>query len=113
MFNKEALFEMYRPKTEEIDIDGFNGLFVKQLSEREISQIRKDSGLSSEKKEGDQSNDLFGTKMIVTSIVDSDGSRVFCDGDIDRMRDCANTLIHNLTQRVLKLNGFINDEKNI
>ena len=112
MFYKEALFEMYRPKTEEINVEGFSGLLVKQLSEREIAQIRKDSGLSSDKKDGDQSNDLFGTKMIVTSIVDNDGNRVFCDSDIDRMRDCANTLMHNLTQRVLKMNGFINDEKN-
>ena len=116
MFDKEALFEMYRPRTDSIDMDGFDGVFVKQLSEREMERIRKESGISPEKKnDGNDTagNDLFGTKMIVASVVDREGNQVFNDDDIDRMRDCANTLIHSLTQKVLRLNGFIkDDEKN-
>jgi hypothetical protein len=106
-FDKAALLAAMKPKTAQLSIDGFGDVGIMQLSVAEVEELR-----SVLKK--DDKTDQFGLSMVILSVVDSDGNRVFTDDDLPALRSASNAVMDALVGKTLEINGFKKaaDEKN-
>lgn len=106
-FDKAGLLVALKPKTAPLNIDGFGNVGIMQLSVAEVEELR-----SALKK--DDKTDQFGLSMVVLSVVDDDGNRVFTEDDVPELRSASNAVMDTLVGKTLEINGFRKaaDEKN-
>jgi hypothetical protein len=106
-FDKAALLLALKPKTILFAVDGFGEIGIMQLSVAEVEGLR--SALKS-----DDKTDQFGLNMVILSVVDSDGNRVFMDADMPALKSASNAVMDVLVGKALEVNGFkkVADTKN-
>lgn len=106
-FDKAALLLALKPKTTSLTIDGFGEIGITQLSVAEVDGLR--SALKS-----DDKTDQFGLNMVMLSVVDSNGNRVFADEDMPALKAASNAVMDDLVGKTLEVNGFkkVADAKN-
>lgn len=100
MFDKAALFAALKPKTKAVQIEGFGQLTAKQLSVGEVNVVRE------KLKNGDKKEDAFGLHLVMMSMVDQDGQRVFEEEDLAQLQEASNAAVDALIAAALELNGF-------
>ena len=98
-FDKKALFAALKPKTEHITIDGFGEIGIAQLTVAEVEALR-----SSIKQDG--KDDKFALRLVLASVVDGDGARVFSEADLPDLEAASNEPIEKLVAKTLQVNGF-------
>jgi hypothetical protein len=105
--DKAALLLALKPKTVSFAIDGFGEIGIVQLSVAEVDSLR--AVLKS-----DDKTDQFGLNMVMLSVVDSDGNRVFADEDMPALKAASNAVMDELVGKTLEVNGFkkVADAKN-
>lgn len=106
-FDKAALLVALQPKTTSLTIDGFGDVGIMQLSVAEVEGLR--FALKS-----DDKTDQFGLNMVMLSVVDSDGARVFTNADMQALKSASNAVMDVLVGKTLEVNGFkkVADTKN-
>jgi hypothetical protein len=100
MFDKNALFAALKPQTKPVAIPGFGELTAKQLSVSEVNEVREIL------KKNDKQEDAFGLQLVMMSMVDSDGQRVFEEEDLAQLQAASNAAVDTLIAATLELNGF-------
>lgn len=98
-FNKSALLAALKPKTESVNVDGFGQVGVIQLTVAEVDTLR-----ASLKKE--DKADQFGLRLVLISVVDTDGNRVFDESDLPGLQGSSNAAMDGLVAKTLEANGF-------
>lgn len=98
-FDKKALFAALKPKTERVAVEGFGEVGVAQLTVAEVEALR-----ATLKKE-DQA-DKFALRLVLASVVDDAGGRVFTEADLPDLESSGNAAIEALVTKTLQVNGF-------
>jgi hypothetical protein len=98
-FDKAALLVALQPKTATLAIDGFGEVGIMQLSVAEVEGLR--SALKN-----DDKTEQFGLNMVVLSVVDDEGSRVFTNDDMQTLLSASNAAMDVLVGKTLEVNGF-------
>jgi hypothetical protein len=98
-FNKSALLAALKPKTERVTIDGFGEVGIAQLTVAEVEALR-----ASLKKDGQDNK--FALRLVLASVVDEDGARVFDEADLPALEAAGNAPIESLVNKTLQVNGF-------
>lgn len=95
--DKSVLFAALKPRISESGIEGF---FIRQLSVAEVESIR-----TAMKTDGN--SDSFGSRLVISSVVDELGQNVLSVDDMASLQSLSNELMDKLTGKALELNGFI------
>lgn len=98
-FDKSAFFAATKPKVEQVNVDGFGAVNLAQLNVADVDALRKSLNASNE-------SDKFGLRMLLLSVVDDDGARVFGDDDLPSLEAASNSAIEALVGKTLEVNGF-------
>lgn len=98
-FNKSALLAALKPKTERVDVAGYGNIGIVQLTVSEADSLR--ANLKKENK-----IDQFGLQMVLISVVDEDGNRVFDESDLPSLQGASNAAVDDLVAKTLEVNGF-------
>lgn len=98
-FDKKAFIASIQPKTKTVQVDGFGPVLLKQLTLQESDALRV--GLSKDDKSSE-----FGLRLVVASVVDENGERVFADSEIDTLRSTSEAGITKLMDEVMVLNNY-------
>jgi hypothetical protein len=98
-FNKSALLAALKPKTELVDVEGFGKVGIIQLTVGEVEKIRADL------KAADNA-DQFGLHLVLLSVVDDAGARVFDASDLPGLIDAGHAAMDALVAKALQVNGF-------
>jgi hypothetical protein len=99
MFDKAAFLQAIKPKTADVDVEGFGPVKLKQLSVAEVEAERA-------KLKEDKNDDAFGLHLLAVSLVDEAGAAVLSADDLPAIREASNGVIEMLVLKVLELNGF-------
>lgn len=108
IFSKVDLLAALRPTIEEMEVDGFGTVAIKQLTVRESDALRANL-----KKDDDSSE--FGLRLLGVSMIDKEtGARIFSDDEMDSLREASGPKIETLIKRVLEINNYrkADQEKN-
>jgi hypothetical protein len=98
-FDKKALFAALKPKTERVTIEGFGEVGIAQLTVTEVQALRASIN------KDDQDN-KFPLRLVLTSVVDDDGKRVFDESDLPALEAAGNAPIEKMVAKALEVNGF-------
>jgi len=107
--NKEALLAVFKPKIIKVPLPGDGGsVLVRALTVAQVDAVRaeikkeeaaKTAGVEEEK-------DSFGLRLMLLSVIDEDGKRLFSDADLPALKGSGNGPVEHLILEVMKLNGF-------
>ncbi len=105
-FDKAALFAALKPKSKEVEIEGFGKLRIVGITARmaeETQQKAKDAAVK------------FWVYLLIRCAVDGNNQPVFDEGDVDTLQDSGNAQIDALVNEALIVNGYKKaaDEKNL
>ena len=97
--NKAALLAALKPKTELLEVEGFGAVGIIQLTVAEVTAVR--DGLDK-----DGQADQFGLRLVLLSVVDAEGARIFDEADLADLQAASNAAMDLLVTKALEVNGF-------
>ena len=97
--DKSALLAALKPKTQNIEVEGFGQVTLKQLTIAEADALRV-------KLDKDDKSSEFGLSMLGASMIDDEGQRLFSDEELASLRASSGTKIEELVDAVLILNNY-------
>lgn len=98
-FDKKALFAAILPKTKTVTVDGFGEVMLRQLS------IQDAEAFSKTVKEGEDAY-LTSINLLIWSVVDKNGKRVFSDSDLPALLNMSAGPLRQLATEASILNGY-------
>ena len=106
-FDKNGFLSAIKTKTESTPVDGFGDVILRELNTQDTDKLRSKLG-------EDQNVNEFNIGLLLLSIVDENGVRVFGDDDFDKLSNASPRVINKLAGVALVLNGFVGapDAKN-
>lgn len=96
--NKIAMLLALQPVITSSEVEGFGAVQIRQISVTESERIRvagKDAPAAD-----------FGLRLVIASVVESDGSSVFDESDLPALQGSADAKMSKLVERVLEVNGY-------
>jgi hypothetical protein len=99
VFDKKALFAAIVPKTKTVTVEGFGEVILKELSVPDAEAFSK-----TVKKEDDAY--VSGINLLIWSVVDKNGKRVFSADDLPALLNLAAGPIRQLATAASILNGY-------
>ncbi len=102
---RDQLLAALAVKTEELTVDGFGKLSLRQITAGEAEALRNFKSGNEE-----EARKEFGYRLLVRSVFDKEGQSIFNDGDIPLLRQSSDAGLQQLIIAVLKLNGYMKDE---
>jgi hypothetical protein len=97
--NKAALLKALKPKTQSVTIEGFGEVGIAQLTVAEVDSLR-----ATLKK--DERDSKFAVRLVLASVVDDDGNRVFEEADLPELEASGSAAVDQLVKQTMQLNGF-------
>ncbi|APW60487.1 hypothetical protein [Paludisphaera borealis] len=102
MITREAFFAL-RPEVKEVQVPALgDAVYVKQLTVGEMNRLHIESS-----KEGGLNFSMY---LIVTSVCDADGVRVFNDDDVDRVSGLPTQVFTDVLKAAVAVNKLSEDD---
>jgi hypothetical protein len=110
--NREQILKTKDLKTQEVDVAEWGGsIIVKELSTRE--RLEFNDFVAELKKDNEEITPLTSllamNKLVILSVVDEFGDRIFMESDIDALSEKSTIILTNIATVAMKLNGM-NDQ---
>lgn len=102
---RDQLLNALAVKTEEVPVDGFGLVRLRQITAGEAETLR-----SLKAGHEEEARKEFAYRLLVRSVFDAQDQAIFSDDDIDLLRNSSDAGLQQLTVAVLKLNGYLKDE---
>lgn len=100
----QALLAALASATISTEVEGYGSVNLRQITVADNDAVR------AQLKEGDAPSE-FGLRLLISSLVDDEGSAIFAADDIAALRQSSGTKIDALIKKVLENNGFEGTEE--
>lgn len=106
--DKTSILGLLKPQIINKSVVGFGEISLVELSAPQVTALR--DACKDEETKGD-----FGFRMVIASVVDAEGNKLFKEEDLPDLRAAAQSRIGELVSAVMEVNGFsikVDDVKN-
>lgn len=106
--DKTSILGLLKPQIISKDVAGFGNINLIELSAPQVTALR--DACKDEETKGD-----FGFRMVIASVVDAEGNKMFKEEDLPELRSSAQSRIGELVSAAMDVNGFsikVDDVKN-